>query len=345
MKIAIVSFFTPPFSCGNSMLAQRLADGLCLRGHEVRVFNCQNDAPQEAVDFAPQVVHALHAERCFSWLGVFKSHYRAFLVISLTGTDYTTWAGTERPPAVIAQSLKQADALVVFHEQPAQAIGVALPEVSHKLMIIPQGVTPLAYRPDRLAVRARYGLTNRHILFLMAAGIRPVKNIPLGMEAFSRIERSAPGARMLLAGPVLDATEAELIASLAKRVPNFTSLGDLPSLVARELMSASEVFLNTSLHEGMSGAILEAMAEGVPVVASDIPGNRALVVHGVTGLLFPSNDVKALAHALATLAADATLRHQLGEAGFQRVGECFSVKIELDRYEELYRRVIHAPRS
>lgn len=325
------------------MLAQRLEDGLAPRGHEVRIFNCQYDDPREAAHFAPQVVHALNAERCFAWLGALKSLCRAPLVISLTGTDYSTWAGTGPPPPVIAQSLSDAHALVLFHEEPAHAIGATLQEHRNKLWVIPQGVVRLPEHPDSSLVRAKYGLAVQHVVFLMAAGVRPVKNIPLGIEAFSRIERTAPESRLLLAGPALDPKEADLVAALAEKVSKFIYLGELSPLAVRQLMSASDVYLNTSLHEGMSGAILEAMVEGLPVIASDIAGNRALVEEGVTGLLFPSNDLAGLTHALSTLAEDAPLRTQLGKAGFQRATEQFPVETELDRYEALYRRVTRAP--
>lgn len=339
MRIAIVSFFTLPLRCGNSLLAQRLADGLRLRRHSVRVFNCQHDVPEEAVHFAPQVIHALHAERCFAWLNTLRAAYRVPLVISLTGTDYTGWVDSKLPPPIITQSLCQADALVVFHEQPARAISAALPELSQKFAIIPQGVNPLPHRPDRIAVRGRYGLSDTQVVFFMAGGIRPVKNISLALEAFSRLEATLPESRLLLAGPILDPQEADLVKIRAEKTVHFTYLGDIPPLAVRELMSASDAFLNTSLHEGMSGAILEAMVEGLPIIASDIPGNRALVEDGVTGVLFPSNDLSALSHALATIAGDISLRTTLGRAGWQRARERFSAKTELDRYEALYRRV------
>lgn len=105
-------------------------------------------------------------------------------------------------------------------------------------------------------------------------------------------------------------------------------------------MAASDIFLNTSLDEGMPGAVLEAMAEGLPILASFIEGNRSLVVDGVNGLLFPVNKKEDLTEAAIRLAQDQPLRRRMGEMGRQIVRTRHSVDLELDRYEEVYRRLL-----
>lgn len=341
MKIALVSFYTLPSCCGNSIFAQRLADGLGSRGHEAHIFSCRYSEPIETVRFAPHLLHVLHAERCFAWVKAFNAQFQAPLVLSLTGTDYTSWAGIKPPPALIAQSLKEARALIVFHDQPAQTIGTALPDCREKFYVIPQGVALRTDKCDRSSLRTRYGLASQHVVFFMAAGLRLIKNIPLAIEAFSRMQHSTPEAKLLLAGPPLDPGETERVRAFAEKVANFTYLGEVQPPAVRELMGASDAFLNTSLQEGMSGAILEAMAEGLPVIASDIPGNRALVTEDVNGLLFPSNDVDALSHALYKLAENPSLRKRLGNGGVRLATGRFSVARELDLYEQVYRQVIN----
>jgi glycosyltransferase involved in cell wall biosynthesis len=101
-------------------------------------------------------------------------------------------------------------------------------------------------------------------------------------------------------------------------------------------MQAADMFLNTSLNEGMPGAVLEAMAEGLPVIASDVTGNRALVVHEENGLLFPVGDTEALAQAALRLVNDEALRKRLGSAGAARVLSHYSVDREINEYLGLY---------
>ena len=88
----------------------------------------------------------------------------------------------------------------------------------------------------------------------------------------------------------------------------------------------------------MANSVLEALTFGRAVLATDIPGNRALVEHEVTGLLF-STDAELAADALR-LARDAALRARLGAAGRARVAEHFTPEREIDGYLDVYRRLV-----
>lgn len=100
------------------------------------------------------------------------------------------------------------------------------------------------------------------------------------------------------------------------------------------------VFWNGSAYEGQANAIMEAMSWGVPVVASDIPGNRDLVVDGQTGYFFRVGDRAALARITQQLLNDPPRARALGEAGRQRIRERFSVPHMIERHVALYRRLL-----
>jgi glycosyltransferase involved in cell wall biosynthesis len=95
-----------------------------------------------------------------------------------------------------------------------------------------------------------------------------------------------------------------------------------------------------SQYEGQSNAVLEAMAAGVPVVATDIAGNRDLVVHGQTGFLVPVGDRAGFARWTHRLLEDADLAHRCGAAAAARVRDEFSVKKMIQRHVALYEELL-----
>lgn len=105
-----------------------------------------------------------------------------------------------------------------------------------------------------------------------------------------------------------------------------------------------DLFAMPSSLEGIPRCLMESMAAGVPIVASDIEGNRALVMPEATGLLFPVGDATALAHALNRLLSDSQLRQQMAEAAFSKVNETFSAERMAREYLSLYREMRGASR-
>ena len=110
-------------------------------------------------------------------------------------------------------------------------------------------------------------------------------------------------------------------------------------------MAAADAVCLASDAEGVPMAILEAMALGRPVVATDVGGVSEAVESGVTGLLVPTNDEAALAAAFLELVADPGLRRRLGEKGRQRYREGFGVDRMVEEYAQVFEEVLEAKRS
>jgi len=111
-----------------------------------------------------------------------------------------------------------------------------------------------------------------------------------------------------------------------------------------ELLRAMDIFVLPSLAEGISNTILEAMASGLPIVATDVGGNCELVDHGRTGFLVPRADPAAMAAAIRRYVEDSALRREHGAQGRRRCEKTFSIDTMVRRYGEFYDEVLGAHR-
>ena len=252
-RIAVVSPYTLPFCCGNSFLAERLKEGLSRNGFTVRLFNSSVDAPREAAAFEPDLLHSLNADKPYPWIRTFRATRSIPWVITLTGTDYNSWCGIKDPPPHIRESLEGADALVVFHSEAREVLEDCLPSLRGKIMVIPQAVVSSGALARRVELREKYGIGTGETVFLMVASIRPVKNLRFAIEGLIRLQRQVGGVKRGWRGPS---------STLGKRTTCFrheaTRSFFLPRRgrpEVRETMAAADVFLNTSLNEGMPGSV------------------------------------------------------------------------------------------
>jgi glycosyltransferase involved in cell wall biosynthesis len=108
---------------------------------------------------------------------------------------------------------------------------------------------------------------------------------------------------------------------------------------ALQLMSGFDLLWNGSLYEGQSNTILEAMALGIPVVASDIPGTRDLIVPNETGILYPLGDVGLLTRISNQLLRDPDQRQKMGKAAKERIASHFSLQRMVEQHQQLYERL------
>lgn len=186
-------------------------------------------------------------------------------------------------------------------------------------------------RAGRDAARARMGLPAGVFVVGTVGRFTPEKNHAGLIEAVSRTGRAVHAA-VAGDGPLRGEVEG-----IARRlgVP-LTVTGWLERESVAEFLSALDVFCFPSLWEGFSNALLEAMASGLPIAASDIPSNREML--GDAAVFVPCGDTGALAGALAGLYGDDALRARLSEAALRRAPG-FSIQKMIGRYEALFEEV------
>jgi len=211
------------------------------------------------------------------------------------------------------------------------------PWAAGRLVTIPNGISdePAGARE---ATRAALGLGAGEVAVLTVASLTPAKAQHVLIAAFAEVVRTVGGARLLLAGDGPRRAELEAQAhglGLGERVRFLGVRRDVPDLLA-----AADLFVLSSVREGLSLSLLEAMRAGRSAVATDVGGNREAVADGVTGRVVPVGDPAVLARALAALAADATTRTAYGAAARRRWEERFTAAHMVRETEELYRAVL-----
>ena len=225
----------------------------------------------------------------------------------------------------IARAVAGADALIVLNEESRQVLidrGVAPGKVS----LIPNGVSV----PPKISA-------DRSQSFVYCGRLVPEKNPEGLIRAWARTRASATRTLEIVGdGPL----ERDL-ASLAR------TLGVEGSVVfrgriadARPVIAQATAAVLFSPAEGLSNFLLESMAAGTPVVASDVPGNADLVRHEQSGLLVPPGDEAALAAALDRLAEEPRLAGRLGHAGRERVASEYDISTVAERLHALYERLL-----
>jgi len=194
---------------------------------------------------------------------------------------------------------------------------------------VPVRVIPNGVALPALPLRRRFagGL----MIFGTAVRISPQKRLDELLAAFRLALPDLPAAVLRIAGGVetgADACAAEL-RKLADGLP-VEWLGEMMEMSS--LHADCDIFVMISDPAGCPNASLEALAAGLPVIASDVGGASEQVIHDVTGILVPARDVAALAQAMVELAADPARRERLGQAAREHVQKHFSLERMVDDY-------------
>ena len=338
MKILALSPFDPESITGNAVTLRRIRDGLRARGHDFTVLAV---TPQTAYDWvraevgkaAPAVVHLYHSYKTGRLATLLKA-WPCVVTVSGTDVNHDFQDPAKRPAIEIA--LDHAARIVTYNPSLAAQIRSVLPRVSAKLKVIPKGVV-LGDAPFDL--RAAAGVPSGRLVFLHPGGIRAVKNNLFAIDALGPFRESVS---LVFAGPALEESYSSDFARRIGREPWIRHLPLIPPAAMAAAYRSSDVVLNTSLSEGISNALMEAMSAGRPILASDIPGNRDLLRDGETGLLY--SDRPDFETKVKRLLSEPGLHRSLGEAARREAQASFSIDRELDALLEAYAAAVAARR-
>ncbi len=329
-EVVVVSFFDP---CGSAAEEDLAAGGVEVvnlgkaLGFDARMFGRLAGALRR---LAPDVVHTHRA--------VLHYLFPALVGPLRTRTAHTVHNVAERE---VPRCVQMAHRLAFRAGVAPIAIGGLVAESISRLYgvppraIIPHGIPVEHFATPsvpRATWRAANGVPARTTVLTCVGRLAAQKNLGALLEAFATM--GDLDAVLLLAGAGPQRAALEAVAErlgIAERVRFLGVRRDVPDLLA-----ATDVFVLPSLWEGNPLGILEAMAAGVPVVATRVGGVPEFVRDGETGILVPPADVHALGAALRRIATDAPLRSALGARARRVAADRFDIGRMIAEYERLY---------
>ncbi len=362
MRLLIVNYEFPPVGAGAATASWFLARALARRGNPVSVVTSAFEehrgisveegvrvhripALRRSIDrsnigqmtcfaasgllSAPRIARAERAEGVIAFFTLpsgivgwwLKSRCGLPYVVSLRGGDVPGLVpeedGTHRLVRGLRRKILRSARAIVANSQ-------GLAELSLKtdpfpVAVIPNGVDSSVFLPEPGAAGAEDCF---QILF--AGRLREQKNLGLLLDELARLRHEGVAFRLHVAG---DGKLGEALRQHARRLGLDGGVVWHGWIARKELLAlyqSADCFVNPSLYEGLPNTVLEAMACGLPVVASRVPGNDALVVDRETGLLFSLEEPEQLGGALMRLERDRPAARQMGAAGRARAVEQFS---------------------
>lgn len=241
----------------------------------------------------------------------------------------TEWFAGLLSTRIIAVSEHDRDSLIRFRATTARKISVIRNGIEM------DGATPQG--PDaRCVIREAMGFPRNALVIGTTANFYRTKALDVLIRAAALVAHSHAQAHFALVGDGMERPSLELLIEKLGLRRNVILLGQHPH--ARDLLPAFDLFVLPSRKEGMPLALLEAMAAGLPVVATNVGGMPEVVTHGKTGLIVPPEDPDSLAEAILSIASEPALRKRYGEAGRTHVNRHFSLDTMFDQTMELYRR-------
>jgi glycosyltransferase involved in cell wall biosynthesis len=225
---------------------------------------------------------------------------------------------------------------------------------AERLKTIPNAVNLARFHEptNREGTRALYGLARNGFVFLAVGRNHPQKDYPTMLESILQLRRvqNLP-FQLVIAGRDVHELEPEVNRRGLQDIVRLAEVGvshlppvnafasELPTTAMIDLYRAADAFVMSSLLEGFSSALLEAMAAALPVIVTDSPGCAEFVREDDSGLIVPPRDPTRLAQAMATLLEDARRRSELSARSSQRAAR-FDWPRVLDRYLEIYGEIV-----
>lgn len=332
MDILLVLPPHQPHTGGNVTYSSRLKKGLAPHNIHINIVSLDQVQPDQYKQ--ADIVHVFNAFRTGRFVLPIVKELKKPMILTITGTDineYMTKAETRDETFAVVE---YASRIIQLTESSRQELIQLVPSAAEKSIVVNLGVD---LPPVCGKTRADFQLKEDEFIFLLPAGIRPVKNPLLALEPLQRVHEQHPEVRFVLAGPIMDDNSGREMKEKLNQTDWMIYLGEIEHDEMPALLSLADVVLNTSKSEGLSHALLEAMYLGKPALASRVAGNIDLIQDGINGFLFSSSD--EFVEKANLYIEDEQRTHSLAKIGQQWVLDHYSVENEVQTFKKIYEDV------
>jgi glycosyltransferase involved in cell wall biosynthesis len=328
-----ILFFAPYFNQprGNSTTIKRLVHFLQQKNISTSVIPYLEDDNWHLSE--ADIFHILHATRFLQWAKENNFRINRPYLVTMGGTDINIDLQTRLDDDMFS-FINDASFITVFTEDAKEKVKHLFPGWANKTIVIPQGIwMPWTISPmeDQLSP---------HIL--LPAGLRPVKDVLHVLPALDGLASYYPDMSFTILGAKLDESVYQQVQKKIERFHWMDYAGVVPYEVMKVWYEKAQIVINTSLSEGQSLALMEAMAAGRPVIARKNEANLQLIRHEQTGWLYETMD--EFQDAVHTIFHHAEFRKKVIQQAKNWMSEHHSPETETLAYIHLYKQLNNALR-
>ncbi|MBX2818699.1 MAG: N-acetyl-alpha-D-glucosaminyl L-malate synthase BshA [Rhodothermaceae bacterium] len=285
----------------------------------------------------PHATSAVIARQILEQQGI-----RIPVVTTLHGTDITIVGRDPSFAPVVTYSINQSDGVTAVSEYLRKET-LSNFEIDRNISVIPNFIDTNRFKRQESSSLKQKLCPNCEKVLVHVSNFRPVKNAKQVVEIMHRLKQDNYSLKLLLVGDGPDRVPAEHLARELGIYDDILFMGKQEAV--QDILSIADVFVMPSGSETFGLAALEAMACGVPVVASNIGGLPELVDHGENGFLCPLGNVDAFAERIRQIVSSDTLQQKMGDAARQKAKDYFDNEHVIPLYEKLYEKTLVATQN
>ncbi len=285
-------------------------------------------------EIKPDILHA-HYITTYGFLGALSGFHP--LVLSAWGSDVLVAPKSSKiNKAIVKFTLKEAEVVTCVSDTVKEEL-LRLGASLRTIVMISHGVDTQQFSPHQQDedFRSRLGVRGTPTVICIR-NLKPVYNVEMLIRAIPLVLRQMPEVKFIIAGEGEQRDYLKQLVNSLKVSENVRFVGWIPHNELPKYLASSDVYVSTSLSDGTSLSLQEAMACKLAPVVTDLPANREWIVDGKNGFIVPINDVPALASRIVYLLQNNETRKRFGEIGRKVIAERAEYKKEMAKMEKIY---------